>query len=66
MLPDSVSAKELAQVLGCSPRQIQVLASKGALPQLSRDRFALGPQCKRLWLTRARRSRWCGPGRRGS
>src|SRR6266536_4562120 len=43
MLPSPVSSKELAAVIGTTPRQVQKLAEQGVLPQLGRDRFALGP-----------------------
>jgi phage terminase Nu1 subunit (DNA packaging protein) len=41
MLPDHVTSKELAEVLGVTQRQVQLLASRGVLPQLRRDRFNL-------------------------
>jgi hypothetical protein len=41
MLPPNVSSKELALVLGVTPRQVQKLAERGDLPQLGRDKFAL-------------------------
>ncbi len=43
MLPSHISSKELASVIGVTQRQVQLLAGKGILPQLGRDKFALGP-----------------------